>query len=148
MVASKKKRVKTSAKRDKAPLQLAQANYPRHTVERALRIPAAILDQNAGKPCTESEAARLLKVGVGGPFRVEIASGIKYGFLKRPERGKIEITDLARKILRPQHPQDKIEGLRQAIANAPVIADVYAHYRGENLPDQTFLQNALVDKFG
>lgn len=31
-------------------------NYPRHDVEKALRIPRAILDQNAGKPCSEKEA--------------------------------------------------------------------------------------------
>ena len=30
---------------------------------------------------------------------------------------------------------------------APVFSDVYGHYRGENLPDTEFLQNALVDKF-
>lgn len=32
--------------------------------------------------------------------------------------------------------------------NAPVIADVYGHYRGENLPDSQFFHNALVDTFG
>jgi hypothetical protein len=34
-----------------------RAKYPRHSVERALRIPKAILDQNAGKPVTPEEAA-------------------------------------------------------------------------------------------
>lgn len=125
----------------------SQAKFPRHSVERALRIPGVILDQNAGKPCTEAEAAKLLKVAPGGPLRVEIASGIRYGLLRRPERGKIEVTDLARQILRPQQPQDRIDGLRKAVCSAPVFADVYAHYRGENLPDTAFLHNALIDKF-
>ena len=31
---------------------------------------------------------------------------------------------------------------------APDISTVYSHYRGENLPDDQFLDNALVDKFG
>jgi hypothetical protein len=131
---------------DQAEPQSA-ANYPRHSIDRALRIPLAILDQNAGKPCTEAEAAGLLKVAATGPFRVEISSGIKYGLLQRPVRGKVEVTDLARKVLRPQQPQDKIDGLRQAVSNAPLISDVYAHYRGENLPDAAFFHNALVDKF-
>jgi hypothetical protein len=39
-----------------------RAKYPRHSVERALRIPKAILDQNAGKPVTPEEAAVLLGV--------------------------------------------------------------------------------------
>jgi len=33
------------------------------------------------------------------------------------------------------------------VQEAPVFSDVYGHYRGENLPDTEFLQNALVDKF-
>jgi hypothetical protein len=32
--------------------------------------------------------------------------------------------------------------------NAPVISEVYGHYRGENLPDAQFFHNALVDTFG
>jgi len=54
---------------------------------------------------------------------------------------------LAKKILRPQQPQDEVDGLREAVLNAPEISEVYTHYRGENLPDRTFLENALVDTF-
>ena len=32
--------------------------------------------------------------------------------------------------------------------SAPTISEVYKHYRGENLPDGSFFDNALVDKFG
>src|SRR6266513_2760390 len=85
-----------------------RAKYPRHSVERALRIPKAILDQNAGKACTTEQAAAFLGVGSKGPFGVEIGSATKYGFLERPEKGKIQPTDLARKILRPQSPEDEV----------------------------------------
>jgi hypothetical protein len=81
----------------------ARGKYPRHAVEAALRIPALILDQGAGKPCTDKEAASF--AGLGSPvgvFAVEISSGIKYGFLERPDKGKLAITTLARKALRPQ----------------------------------------------
>ena len=37
--------------------------------------------------------------------------------------------------------------MREAVLQAPVFGEVYEHYRGENLPDQKFLHNALVDKF-
>jgi hypothetical protein len=43
----------------KGPTVAARAKYPRHSVERALRIPHAILEQNAGKPVTPQEAAAL-----------------------------------------------------------------------------------------
>src|ERR1035437_7356179 len=125
----------------------ARAKYPRHSVERALRIPKAILEQNAGKSCTPEEAAGYLGVGSKGPFAVEIASATKYGCLERPEAKQIQPTELARRILRPTSPEDEIKGYREAILNAPDISDVYKHYRGENIPDETFFKNTLVDTF-
>jgi hypothetical protein len=79
---------------------------------------------------------------------VEISSAIKYGFLDRPKPGHVRVTDRGRQAIRPQNPGDDIAALRQAIMDAPDIAAVYKHYRGENLPDGTFFAHALVDKFG
>jgi hypothetical protein len=123
------------------------AKYPRHAVDKALRIPRAILEQNAGRECTVKQSAEFLGVGAAGPYTVEVASGIKYGFLSRPSPGKIAITERAKQVIRPQEPQDELNGLREAVLEAPVFSDVYGHYRGENLPDTQFLQNALIDKF-
>jgi hypothetical protein len=114
------------------------AKYPRHSVEKALRIPRAIIDQNAGKPCTEKESAKFVGVGFNGPFRVEVSSAIKYGFLERPQPGTVGVTERARQAIRPQKPGDEIEALRQAVLAAPEISEVYSHYRGEYLPDGTF----------
>jgi hypothetical protein len=123
------------------------AKYPRHAVDKSLRIPKAILEQNAGKPCSVKESAAFLGVGAAGPYQVEVSSGIKYGFLDRPTPGQITVTERAKRVLRPQSPQDKLEGMREAVLGAPVIEDVYGHYRGENLPDSQFFHNALVDTF-
>src|SRR5437016_4803614 len=120
-----------------------RAKYPRHSIEKALRIPKAILEQNAGKACTTEQAAAFLGVGSKGLFAVEIASATKYGFLERPEKGEIQPTELARKILRPKNPEDEIKGYREAVLNAPEIAEVYKHYRGENLPDDTFFSSGV-----
>lgn len=58
--AKKKTAAKKSAKK-KTPRKKAspssQAKYPRHSLTDALRIPTAILDQNAGKSCTDVQAA-------------------------------------------------------------------------------------------
>ncbi|RDS79804.1 hypothetical protein DWU99_20550 [Dyella psychrodurans] len=124
------------------------AKYPRNAVDKSLRIPKAILEQNAGKPCTVAESASFLGVGAAGPYQVEVSSGIKYGFLERPNPGQIAVTDRAKRILRPQDPQDRLEGMREAVLSAPVISEVYGHYRGENLPDSQFFHNTLIDTFG
>ena len=139
-----KKRAKTKTGK---VMMTARAKYPRHSVEKALRIPRAILEQNAGKPSTPEQAAAFLGVGAKGPFAVEIGSATKYGFLDRPEEGKIQPTELARRILRPKSSDDEVKGYREAVLQAPEVSDVYKHYRGENLPDDTFFKNTLVDTF-
>lgn len=139
----KKKPVKSSAKRTSS-----RARYPRHSLDKALRIPRAMLDQNAGRACSNEEAAGFLSLSTAlGPFKVEISSGIKYGLLERPRAGRLAITELAKRILRPQVASDELVALREAVLKAPDIADVYNHYRGENIPDDKFFDNALADKF-
>jgi hypothetical protein len=71
---------------------------------------------------------------------------MKYSFFERPEEGKIQPTDLARKILRPKTQEDEVKGYREAVLKAPEVSDVYKHYRGENLPDETFFRNTLGSK--
>lgn len=144
--SKKKKATKSTAK--KASGRTASPKYPRHSLLKALRVPEAILEQNAGKACADNEAAKFVGVGFGGPFKVELSSGIKYGLLDRPETGQVGVTDLAKRIIRPQSPQDKTSGLQEAVLNAPDFSTVYRHYRGENLPDRQFFENALVDTFG
>lgn len=152
---AKRKKLNAGAKsptrkkiRSKTTKPSAVAKYPRNSIDKVLRIPKAIIDQNAGKECSAKDAAKFVGVGDNGPFRVEVSSAIKYGLLSRPSDGRIVATERAKQILRPQSPQDKLNGLRDAVLSAPVIKDVYGHYRGENLPDDNFFDNALEDTFG
>jgi hypothetical protein len=122
--------------------------YPRHSLEKALRIPKAILEQNAGKECTDQESANYVGVKYNrGPYNLELNSAIKFGLLERPEPGRIKLTEIARKILKPQEKNDQLSGLREAVLKAPVISEIVSHYRDENLPDSVFFDNALTDKF-
>jgi len=125
----------------------ARVKYPKHSILDCIRIPQAIIDQNAGEACTDREGAGYAKIGWTGEITVEISSAIKYGLLERPSPGHIKPTDLARKIVRPQDAKDKVTALRQAVMNVPVISAVYTKYRSENLPDNEFLFNTLVDSF-
>jgi len=137
MAKAKKKIPKTGAatsEKSEGKSEGRFAKYPRHSLGAALRVPRAILDQNAGREATDRDAARFAGVGYHGPFRVELSSAIKYGLLERPSAGKVSITALARQILRPQKSNDEIGGMRQALLNAPVVSDVYKHFRGRIFP--------------
>jgi len=148
---SQPRKVKAKPKAKKAPGTTASVapvpKFPRHPVERALRIPRVILDQNAGHETSQAEAAAFFGGKVSGEFRVEVSSAKKYGFLTSQAGGKLAITDRAKHALRPQNDTDEISALREAILDAPDFSAVYNHYRGENLPDDKFFANALTERF-
>lgn len=148
-----KKATKTPASRPKrAPKSnetgTALAKFPRHPANKCIRIAKAILEQNAGHACSPAEAAAFVGVGFGGPFKVEISSASKFGLLERPSTGQIQPTALAKKILRPQSPSDEVDGYREAVLKAPDVTEIYQHYRGENLPDDQFFKNTVVETYG
>jgi hypothetical protein len=147
--AAKKKKSRRTKKVTKGRAQAvgSTTKFPRHSVEKALRIPKAIVDQNAGHDCTEVESAEFVGVGYNGPYRLEVSSSLKYGFLSRPSAGRIAVTERARQAIRPQKAGDDIEAFREAVLDAPDISEVYKHYRGEYLPDDGFFEHALEDKF-
>jgi hypothetical protein len=123
--------------------------YPKHPILKCLRMPQAVLENNAAKECTDREAAKFAGLGWSGPLGVEISSALKYGLFHRPSPGKVEPTETTRRIIRPQKPTDKIDAIREAVLKAPLVSDVYKHYRGENLPeDRTFLANTATESFG
>jgi len=141
-----------SSKRSKRPKGAVKHTttlaYPKHPILKCLRIPQAVLENGAGKECTDREAANYAGIGWSGPVAVEISSAIKYGLLQRPSAGKVEPTDIIRRIVRPQKTTDRIDAIREAVLKAPLISDVYKHYRGENLPEETsFLANTATESF-
>jgi hypothetical protein len=76
--SKKKSRAKAKTKnrkkeRKKGGAESATAKFPRHSIEKALRIPRAIIEQNAGKECSDSDSARFVGVGFNGPYKVELS---------------------------------------------------------------------------
>ena len=145
----KKKSRKKSAKRTSAgATKFGPLGFPKHSILKCLRIPQGVLENNAGKECTDREAAKFAGVGWSGQTSVEISSAIKYGLFERPSPGKVRPTDITRRILKPQKPTDKVDAIREALLKAPLISDIYKHYRGENLPeDMSFLANTATETF-
>lgn len=122
--------------------------YPKHPILKSLRLPQAVLENNAGKECTDREAAKFAGIGWSGQIAVEVSSALKYGLFERPSPGKVKPTDITRRIVKPQTPTDKVNAIREAVLKAPLVSDIYSHYRGENLPEETsFLANTATESF-
>ena len=139
------RRAKRKGKQSRGRPSATAARYPRHSV----KSPAHSSRNNRSKRRRElcrARSATYVRV-FNGPYRVEISSALKYGFLERPRAGVIAVTERARQAIRPQKENDDIDALRQAVLSAPEFSEVYTHYRGEYLPDGAFFEHALVDKF-
>jgi len=147
--AKKKSAKKKSAKKKaRGATKFGPMVFPKHPILKCLRIPQAVLENNAGKECSDREATNFAGLGWSGQIAVEISSALKYGLFERPNPGNVKPTDITRRILKPQKPNDKVEAIREGVLKAPLISDVYKHYRGENLPeDVSFLANTATDKF-
>jgi hypothetical protein len=149
LLAKKQRKAAKKAKRPAGGRRGAAGRvaYPKDPLAKCLRIPQAILEQNAGEPCTPREAAAFARVGWTGEIGVELSSATKYGLLERPSPGKVKPTELVRKIARPEDPSDRLAALRQAVMTAPVISELYKRYRGEYLPDKEFIRNTAINSF-
>lgn len=126
---------------------VGSTTFPKHSILDCIRIPKAILEQNAGKECNYKDAATFAGLAYNGEIGVELSSANKYGLLERNE-GMVKPTELLRRVVRPQKPNDEIDALREGVQQAPVIGDVYKHYRGENFPETQFLRNTAMDTYG
>lgn len=151
--SKKRKSTKKSKKKKRKSHALPASRFgtvpfPKHSVLKSLRIPQSVLENNAGRDCTDREAATFAGLGWTGTVSVEISSALKYGLLTRPSPGRVAPTELTRRIVRPQKPNDRTDAIRECVLNAPLISDMYIHYRGENLPEETsFLVNTATETF-
>lgn len=84
-----KKKANGAPGRSRGPVK-----FPKHSILDCIRIPQAIVDQNAGEACTDREGAAFAKIGWTGDIKVEISSASKYKLLERPSPGKIKPTEL------------------------------------------------------
>ena len=98
-----------------------QAKYLRRAVEKALRIPKAINDQNVGKTTSSDDEAKFTTGGrVIGASRTEVSSAKRYGFL-RSEGGKLVLEERARRATGPQSETDRISVLQEAVPWSSVV---------------------------
>jgi hypothetical protein len=147
---TKKTKTKVASKKatGTSPKHVIATDYPGHSLDRVLKIPQAIIDNNAGNECSADDLAQYMgKARAYGPFRHELSSCYKFGLIEKPTKDRVKITALAERILRPENEDDKIKGLRESVITCPIFGEIYAYYRGNALPKDEFFSNALIKTF-
>src|ERR1700693_5062936 len=90
----KKAKKKKAAKKAAGATKFGPIGFPKHSILKCIRIPQGVVENNAGKECTDREAATYAGVGWSGQTSVEISSAIKYGLFERPSPGHVKPTDI------------------------------------------------------
>lgn len=118
---------------------------PGYSLEQALRIPKAILENYAGQATPPLRVASAMGVQpASSSFRQLCGAAIAYelteGGSKAPE---IKLTALAKRILRPTTEGDDIQAKREALLKPRVVREFLEKYNGNMLPKDNIAQNVL-----
>jgi predicted nucleotide-binding protein len=142
-----------SANAERSPRQdaakQARSDFPKHSLEDALRVPIALAETNGGRPLPPVETAAAMDVSPGSSdFRVILSSAFKYGLTNGSFNGdRISLETIGRRIVEPTSEEEKRTALVQAALNPPTFKQIYEYYKGKKFPDSTFFQNTVVREF-
>ena len=126
-----------------------QTDLPRTSLQRALCLPRALIEQFAGEPTSPLDLA--LAVGVkpsSSGWRVLTGTAIGYGLTAGGyNSSSISLTDLGRRIVAPQEEGDDLEALREACLKPAVINGFLSKYDGNKFPRDDIARNVLQSQF-
>ncbi|CAB4702194.1 unannotated protein [freshwater metagenome] len=126
--------------------RISQADIPAITLDKALRIPRAIVENYASHPTRPLDVASALQVQPSsGGFRMECGAAIGYGLTEGgPNAPEISLTPLGKRILTPTEVGDDQRALREAALKPTVASQFYTKYDGSPLPPRNIAQNVLA----
>src|SRR5580692_2300168 len=99
----KKTERKTPDQIKAAKAQRVTTDFPKKTLEEALRVPRAIEDANGGQPLPPTETAIALEISPGSSdLRELLSSSFKYGLTRGSYKNeRVSLEELGAKIVRP-----------------------------------------------
>ncbi len=126
-----------------------KSDFPKHSLDEALRVAKALSDKNGGQPLPPTETAIAIGVSPGSSeFRTLLSSSIKYGLTSGSFNSeKVALEDAGRNIVEPRSPDDERRALVDAALTPASFRGVYDYFRGKKLPDEVFFQNLFVREF-
>ncbi len=127
-----------------------KSDFPKHTLDEALRVARALSDKNGGQPLPPTETAIAVGVSPGSSeFRTLLSSSIKYRLTSGSFNSeRVVLEDDGRNIVEPKSQEDEQRGLVIAALAPATFRSAYDYFKGKKLPDDVFFQNTLVREFG
>lgn len=147
MATKKAKEAEAAAEEAKKRAYVSQADVPNNTLEDALRVPRALIDNYAGKAATPLQVASALNMApTSGTFRNLCGSSIAYGLTAGGYNAKeISVEQLAKRILTPLEEGDEVVAKREAALKPRVLGEFIRKYENSPLPRHDIALNVLVE---
>ncbi|MGH7770801.1 MAG: TIR domain-containing protein [Candidatus Binatia bacterium] len=126
-----------------------RSDFPKHTLEEAIRVAKALEEKNGGQPLPPTETAIAVGKSPGSSdFRVLLSSSIKYGLTSGSyNQERVSLQELGRNIVEPTSQESSHRALVTAALNPPTFRTIYDYFKGKKLPEATFFQNTIVREF-
>lgn len=140
---------KTPAKRgpEAGKPKITMAELPRKTLEECLAIARPIHEVYAGRSASWDELATAAGVGARSTVtKYLVWSAQAYDLLIRNGEN-YELSETARKIIAPNFPDERAEGVLKAATIPTVFSKFYTDYNGKLLPEDDFLNNVLENRY-
>ena len=130
----------------KRPL-IRQSSIPSVSLEAAVRVPQAIVDQFGGRPTAPNRVADAVGMTqTSSSWRSLSGAATAYGLTDGGYNSKqIGVADLGRRIVAPQSEGDDITARAEAAVLPSVLRAFMERYEGSNFPEKRFGINVLVD---
>lgn len=145
MAKSKSKPAKIEKENKK--IYLSQADVPSMTLDKALKLAKAIVDNYASKPVTPLQVAKALDVlPTSSGFRMLCGASIAYGLTSGGYAAEqIELRPVANRIFKPKKENDDILAKIEAFMTPRIIREFLTKYEGAPLPKDAIAKNVLED---
>lgn len=152
-MAKADKKPKTAvAKVESAPRDLVKVSaedFPRRTIEEAVRVAAAIFKNYGNQPANWKEIASLLGVSASTQEnKYPLWSAEAYGMLSRNEDHTFQLVETGRKIVAPEYPGEDTEGKVKALLTPKTLSKFFTDYNGRQLPESQHFPNVLHNRYG
>lgn len=132
---------------EKKRAYISQSDVPNNSLEDALRVPRALIDNYAGKTATPLQVASALDMSPqSGTFRNLCGSAIAYGLTTGGYNAKeITVEPLSKRILEPLAEGDDLIAKREAALRPRILGEFIRKYENSPLPRRDIALNVLVD---
>ena len=126
---------------------ISQADIPMYTLEQALRIPRAIIENYAGRATRPLNVAQAMNMSPNsGPFRSLCGAAIAYGLTDGGVNASaISVLPLAKRIITPTAEGDDIVARRTAFMTPRIPKDFLQNYDGQRLPRPNIAINVIAE---